>query len=121
MITIHIPWPPKVLSPNKRTYWRAKNPVKSAYRDLCYSITLSKHKVAHCGLFRATFVFHPPSKHHRDLDNALASAKSGIDGVCSALGINDKQLRPITLDWGKQITGGLIEIKLEPYEIDIIT
>lgn len=64
-------------------------------------------------------MFCPPNKLYRDLDNTLASAKSGIDGVCAALGINDKNLRPITLDWGKQITGGLIEIQLEPYEIDI--
>lgn len=110
---LYLPWPPKQLSPNSRTYWRAKNPIKAAYRDQCYLITRSKRAQIKGDLFRVTITFYPPDNRHRDLDNCMASIKSGLDGVCMALGINDKQLRPITLDWGQVKRGGEIEIVLE--------
>lgn len=120
MIKILIPWPPADLSPNKRTYWRKKNPIKAAYRDECFYIAQRYAGKIPQGLVRAAFIFYPPDNRARDLDNVLAGAKSGIDGVCMALGINDKYLRPITLDWGSVRRGGKIEIKLEPYKIDIV-
>jgi crossover junction endodeoxyribonuclease RusA len=109
---IYLPWPPSKLSPNSRTYWRAKNPIKVAYREECYRIARNKQEQIKGDLFRVTITFHPPDRRSRDLDNVLASAKSGIDGVCMALGINDKQLRPITLDWGTVRRNGEIEICL---------
>ncbi len=35
---------------------------------------------------------------HRDADNILAAFKAIQDGMCSALGINDKQIQVITID-----------------------
>lgn len=115
----YLPWPPAELSPNSRVYWRKKNPIKAAYRDQCYYLALPKRGEIHQGLVKATFIFYPPDNRARDLDNILASCKPLGDGVCQALGINDKHLRPITLDWGVTKRGGEIELILEPYRIDI--
>ena len=38
-------------------------------------------------------VFHKPTKRHYDLDNLIARMKSGIDGVCDSLQINDKRFQ----------------------------
>lgn len=41
-------------------------------------------------------VFRPPPDHReRDRDNLLASMKAGLDGVASALQIDDSRFRPI--------------------------
>ena len=44
--------------------------------------------------------FHAATNRSFDLDNALASSKAILDGLASGLGINDKQFRPITIDYG---------------------
>ena len=45
---------------------------------------------------KVTFV--APDNRSRDLDNLLACIKPQLDGVASALGIDDKLFRPIVLD-----------------------
>lgn len=35
--------------------------------------------------------FYPPDARRRDLDNMLASIKSGIDGIADALEVNDQR------------------------------
>lgn len=117
---LYLPWPPAELSPNSRVYWRKKNPIKAAYRDQCYYLARSKAGEIGNGLVRATLIFYPPDNRCRDLDNCLSGSKAALDGVCQALGINDKQLRPITLDWGIVKRGGEIELILEPYKVDIV-
>ena len=42
--------------------------------------------------------FRMPDKRWRDADNLLAMIKSGIDGVCDATGINDRDFRRVTVD-----------------------
>ena len=36
-----------------------------------------------------SITFHPPSNRRQDLDNMLASIKSGLDGVADAIGVDD--------------------------------
>lgn len=117
---LYLPWPPSELSPNERVYWRKKNPIKAAYREQCYHIALPKRGQIHQGLVRATILFHQPDNRGRDLDNCLSSSKAALDGVCRALGINDRHLRPVIIDWGMVKRGGEIELILEPYKIDIV-
>lgn len=57
-------------------------------------------------------VFHPPSRRKYDLDNALASLKSGLDGVAEAWGVNDSRFRPITIDVGEPIKGGMVRLRV---------
>jgi hypothetical protein len=47
-----------------------------------------------------------------DLDNMLASIKSGLDGMCLALEIDDRCFTKITIEIHKDIAGMIkIEIK----------
>lgn len=46
-----------------------------------------------------SIVFVAPDRRHRDLDNCLAAAKSQLDGIADALGVNDKRFRPILLNY----------------------
>lgn len=60
--------------------------------------------------------FHPKCRKRPDADNALASLKNGIDGVCLAWGINDERFNPITIFMGKVINTG--SVILEVLELD---
>src|SRR3546814_8129920 len=51
--------------------------------------------------------FCPPDRRHRDDDNMIASFKSGRDGMCEALGINDRLLRP-EYHFSDPIKGGAV-------------
>ena len=61
--------------------------------------------------------FNPPNKRHRDLDNLLASMKPDIDGLCSALGVDDSQIKKITMQWGNVVEYGDMDLKLELLDI----
>jgi len=111
---IFLPWPPKELQPNSGGHYAKKFKAIKKYREDCQICAMALvRKRTFTGNIPTMIIFHPPDERHRDLDNALASVKRGLDGVCIALGINDKHLRPITLDWGQVKRGGEIEIRLE--------
>ncbi len=98
-ITLSLPSP--LLSPNNRSHWAKKHPVKSAYRNEGYwkadalgtQLANYKHPVK--------ITFYPPNNKPRDIDNCLASIKAGLDGIADGLAINDKFFRPITIDFGE--------------------
>jgi len=46
-----------------------------------------------------------------DLDNMLASIKSGLDGMCQALEIDDRCFKKITVEIAENI-GGMIKIQI---------
>src|SRR3546814_16425103 len=56
--------------------------------------------------------FCPPDRRHRDDDNMIASFKSGRDGMCEALGINDRLLRP-EYHFSDPIKGGAVIVVVE--------
>jgi len=56
--------------------------------------------------------FFPPDKRRRDLDNMLASLKSGLDGVSDVVGIDDSKW---TLSVSKAATierNGMVKLEL---------
>lgn len=116
MITLILPWPPNgcKINGNRSLHWTKVSSAKKGYRDECFFET--KRQVV--GKFESkekipmSIMFHPP-RNTGDLDNFLSSAKSGLDGMCDALGINDKLLRPITIDVGEKYPSGKIVITLD--------
>jgi len=104
-----LPWPPKELSPNARVHRLVKAKAAKAYRHACRALT-KEAKLVPAGMhLKITFV--PPTRQPRDLDNCLASIKSGLDGVADALGLNDRAFRPITIDMAENV-GGMVVIEL---------
>ena len=85
-----LPWPPKELSPNARKDRRQISGIRSNYRIACRALAkagLGSFSHLKCAHLRITF--HPPDAQKRDLDNMLASIKSGLDGVSDAIGVDD--------------------------------
>lgn len=84
---LELPWPHKSLSPNSRKDRRAVAGVRRAYKNACWA--LAKQAKFHASHLDITF--HPPDGRRRDLDNMLASLKSGLDGVALAMGCDDSE------------------------------
>ena len=91
-ITLNIP--SSNLSPNRKNgkHWAHSHAAKKEARDGAYLATMAESNcvklVTPPDTLKITFVL--PTKRARDLDNLLSSAKSSIDGMCLALGIDDE-------------------------------
>lgn len=112
MVSINLPWPPSILSPNNRDHWTKKSTVKSEYRKSCGEVAKETRPLIPDGNIHIRLVFYPPTRRHYDMDNLLACMKSGIDGVCDAWGINDVRFRPITIDIGDVVKGGEVHLSV---------
>jgi len=111
---IILPWPPTALSPNVRTHWAKKAKAKKAYREACaWTAKLHGAGPIKADRLRLTLEFVPPSRRAFDLDNALASIKSGLDGLADVLGVDDSR-------WSLTIRkaldgeiGGMVRVNIE--------
>ena len=107
-----LPWPTSDLSPNARGHWAIKARAKKAYRTACAAqarsqgLTRSASERVH---LKITFV--PPNRRARDLDNLLASLKSGLDGLCDVLGVDDAKWS-IEISKAEDRIGGFVEIEV---------
>ena len=111
MIVI-LPWPPKELSPNARVHFHKKAKIAKKYRADAYSACLAVGVPQITDSCPWAFItFNPPDNRRRDLDNMLASIKSGLDGIASAIGIDDSQLS-LTIRKGEPVKGGLVTVEV---------
>lgn len=103
---VTLPWPPSELSPNARVHWTKKAKAAKAYR------LIAAWAAVGMGPGRTVSItFNPPDKRARDLDNMLASIKSGLDGIASSIGIDDSQWS-LTIRKGEVIQGGLVTVEV---------
>lgn len=113
-IAFDLPWPPSELSPNKRQHWGRLAKAKRIFRRACHLSVLEQRVGGLCGeRFALTYEFAPPDARCRDRDNLVAAMKSGIDGVCDALGIDDKLFVSVTAVDGARTKGGSVRVKIE--------
>lgn len=104
-----LPWPSSVLSPNARTHWAALAKEKKAYRDACaWTASSQGAKRIYAKKLHLTITFYAPTRRAYDLDNALASIKSGLDGLADVLGVDDSKWS-LTIAKGEGI-GGMIKV-----------
>jgi crossover junction endodeoxyribonuclease RusA len=90
MITITLPIPSRLLSPNVPSHWGRKAPVVKLHRNrakLTMLAALDGKPAPEITAYRLRFFF--PTRRTRDRDNAAASCKSYQDGIADALRIND--------------------------------
>lgn len=110
---VTLPWPPTTLSPNSRAHWAAKARAAKKYRRDCgYATVGARGGVSLPANIIMTVTFRPPNARPRDADNLLASIKSGIDGLCDALAINDRQFMQITVRFGEVAKGGAVVVEI---------
>lgn len=103
-----LPWPPSVLSPNARAHWREKARAAAKYRrDCCIVCQATGVRALPWPGMQVHLVFCPPDRRPRDLDNMLASAKSALDGVADATGIDDSRWT-YSMERGSPCKGGAV-------------
>lgn len=113
--SMSLPWPPSELSPNRRMHWAKLAKAKKGYRASCCGWTHSR--LPRCfrlvsGQFDLSLRFRPPNRRSYDRDNLLARMKAGIDGMCDALGIDDKRFQRVTVEVGEPVKGGAVEVTI---------
>ena len=85
-------WPPRECSPNWRGHWATKARAVKKYRRDCWLLALgAKLAVDWPGEIHVHLGFSPASNRRRDVDNLVASLKSGLDGLADALGVDDSR------------------------------
>lgn len=111
---IELPFPNGKLSPNraKGLHWGATSSLKRRQSDDAFILTRKAMNLENIYGLHLTITYHEPDRRKRDLDNMLAASKSAIDGMASALGVNDKNFNPITIIRGVVVKGGLMVVEL---------
>lgn len=80
------------------------------YRNLAHWSTVAAGAVPGCAV---AITFQPPNKIARDLDNMLAAIKSGLDGIASAIGVDDSRWH-ISIRKGGVVKGGQVVVEVRP-------
>jgi crossover junction endodeoxyribonuclease RusA len=111
MIQIDLPWPSKDLSPNARCHWAVKARAVKKARSEAYLVASTWGPVDAKAL-DVTLTFYPPDKRCYDDDNLVARAKSLIDGIADALGVDDSRFRLQKPVLGEPIKGGNVHVEL---------
>lgn len=115
-VLLELGWPAKALSPNARVHWSEKHRFAKASKDTAYWATkavIGPAPFPHDGeRLAVVLTAYPPDKHARDSDNLLASAKSVLDGIALALGVNDKLFDP-RVQWGEPVKHGKLVIEIK--------
>lgn len=103
VLTIELPWPDSKLNPNrsKGAHWGIAAAIHKDAKMSAYVLTLQAmmaDRAWSCPSAPSlTITFVQPDKRARDRDNLLAALKPALDGVASALRIDDSQFDPITI------------------------
>lgn len=116
---VSLPFPPKELSPNARHDRRAIAGLRAKYREYCFYLTKAAAKAwtPLGGEVALHVTFIQPDNRHRDADNMLASSKAAIDGFAQALGMNDRQFRPLRVDWQRGEKPGALVLEVHPLDV----
>lgn len=105
LMKFKLPYPHKDLMPNRKNgkHWSSTKEVKRLSINSAFYSTLENKPTIPLtkeGKYKLLLTYFQTDKRHRDLDNLLAASKAQIDGISKALGIDDKQFSPITIDRG---------------------
>lgn len=111
-LCIQLPFPDRVLNPNKHiSHWAKHKPRQLARQAAFYLAKETGQTLEPAQYYRFQLIFYPPDRAHRDLDNLLASMKSALDGLCQGLGINDRMIKPVP-EWGPVTRPGKVEVRI---------
>ncbi len=111
-----LPFPDMSLSPNRKNgkHWTTTKKAKDSRFTCAYYATLEamarELKPANISALEISFI--EPDKRKRDLDNMLSSIKQDIDGICKAIGIDDKCFDVVTLRRGYRKDDGYLIVRL---------
>ena len=111
MLSLTLPWPPTILSPNSRVHWSKLARAKKAYRAACaWTAKEQGAQRIEAERLHLTITFVPPNRRAHDLDNCLARMKSGLDGLADVLGVDDKAWS-LTISKSDEV-GGMVRVEV---------
>lgn len=118
MIEFTLPWPLAQLSPNARLHWAKVARAKKQYRKACWATCLEQMPGQRLSVYgeqpgltlKLTFV--PPDRRSYDRDNLMARMKSGIDGMCDAIEIDDKLFHTVISTVATDQIGGFVKVSI---------
>lgn len=117
MIEIELPWPDKRLSPNSRPHWAEKARAVAAAKDYAFwTVAEMRLRDKLNGEYQASYLFSPPDRRRRDIDNLLSSCKAYQDGACRALNIDDSVIVRTVIEFAEPVSGGKVVLRLEELE-----
>jgi crossover junction endodeoxyribonuclease RusA len=99
-------------------HWAKLAKFKKDYRIAWWAIALKQARFINLpeNKISLTIEFYPPSRRHYDLDNCLASIKSGLDGLADALQVNDRRFL-LTVRMVEEVKG-YIKVTIQERERD---
>lgn len=114
--TLHLPWPPKELSPNSRVHWGRKAKAAAKYRRDCTIVAQGAGcRALACDSLSVAMTFQPPDMRRRDTDNMLASIKSGLDGIADATHVDDSRWT-YRMERGEPVKNGCVVVTVSEGE-----
>jgi hypothetical protein len=129
VISINLPWPSIKLSPNISQHWARLSEAKKSYKTECFLSTM--HQIYYNTNFNSCngqekydryngldidITFYPPQNRRYDRDNLVARMKSGLDGMCQAMKIDDSIFKCITARVGQKKEGGSVLVVITKSE-----
>ena len=112
---ISLPWPDSKLSPNSRRNRRYLSRAREQARRDGFNSALAAgaDRVSLSGINPALEItFHAPDKRRRDLDNLLASLKTHLAGIASAIKRDDSEFSPIIIKRGDIGKPGSVDVQI---------
>ena len=85
-----LPYPPAVLNPNVKVFWRKLYEAKKKARHCAYIVVKSQLRLINIKApVKVHYDIYPPDMRRRDADNAKAACKAYQDGIADAIAIDD--------------------------------
>lgn len=115
-LTFTLPFPVKILWPNGRGHWAEKaRAVKSARQAAWAAALAAGVKSLPLGHpFDIAITVHPKTRNPIDRDNCVSAAKSYLDGLADALGVDDRTFNTPSIAFAEPVKGGLMALTIQP-------
>jgi crossover junction endodeoxyribonuclease RusA len=116
-ILIELGWPAKALSPNGRAHYLVKyRYAKAAKIEAGWATKAARpFDWGYDGPFAIHITAYPPKNWSTgDADNLIASCKAFLDGIASALEVNDRDFQAPTVRFAEKTEHGKIVITVSP-------
>lgn len=111
--SIELPFPAKILWPNGRGHHMAKAREFKKHKGWARVAALASGVKGLQVVSSIRLIVHPKTKHPIDRDNCIAAAKSALDGIAEAIGIDDGTFPVPSVVFGEPVKGGLFVIEVE--------
>lgn len=114
-MSIILPFPDKILWPNGRGHWAAKNRAFQKHKEWARLATLSA--IPRCFRWngepvKLRITITPKTRHPIDRDNCVAAMKAYVDGVSAALVVDDQHFLVPEITFAEPCKPGAVEIAL---------